>query len=420
MLIVDRRVLAGRVERVESLLREHGFEALVLYAQGSSVGSTSKSHGYLSFLTDWDGYNTSSVLVLVPGRAPELVVSNIFLKCMTERFPFWGDRVQLAMGPAMPGAVTKILQSSGVKGRRIAYIGRAETPVPFWESLRASFPEAEFTDFESFVDPLRVIKDAAQYAMHYRGAEICDEMFQTLRREIKTGKKICELQNAMIRTAQDNGAEHALVWLSIAPAAEYCLFRREECQRVPQLGDQVIVGIYQLFHGHWAHALRMGTYGEPTPAQKRAFDIVLEMENAGMEVLRPGANLYDVHRAFEKVYCSHFTEKDDETMFRFRAAHGLGHSYEDPIVSAPFPQPYQDNSASVEGFMEFGYKRHSPVNNPSPDKFLEVRPGMLFEFHPNFFQKGVAGAAIGDMVYVGQNGAEIMTTFPRENIRWDC
>lgn len=72
------------------------------------------------------------------------------------------------------------------------------------------------------------------------------------------------------------------------PAAEYCHFRREECQRVPQIGDQVLVGIYLLYHGHWAHALRMGTYGAPSPAQQRAFDIVLEMENAGLEALRPG------------------------------------------------------------------------------------------------------------------------------------
>ena len=185
------------------------------------------------------------------------------------------------------------------------------------------------------------------------------------------------------------------------------------------MGDQVLVGIYLLYHGHWAHALRMGTYGAPSPAQQRAFDIVLEMENAGMEALRPGANLYDVHRAFERGYCSRFTEQDDASMFRFRAAHGLGHSYEDPIVGMPFPQPYQDNSCSVDGFVEFGCQRHSPVNNPSADKFLEVKPGMLFEFHPNFFQKGVAGAATGDMIYVGEKGTEIMTSFPRENIRWD-
>lgn len=114
----------------------------------------------------------------------------------------------------------------------------------------------------------------------------------------------------------------------------------------------------------------------------------------------PGGNLYDVHHAFERVYRKHFSERDDAGVFRFRAAHGLGHSYEDPITSVPFPQPYT-------------------AHRIEPDAFLEIRPGMLFEFHPNFFQKGVAGGAVGDMIHVGEHGNEIMTAFPRQSIRWD-
>jgi len=419
MLNVDRRVLEERRSRVEAELKAHGYDALVIYALGSTLGSTSKSHGYMSFLADWDSYNTPGVLLLVPGQEPVLFVANIFLKCMTERDLSWGRDVRLAMGPALPKAVAAAIAEKCGTCRRIAYVGREDTPVPFWESLRASVPGAEFADFEAHIDPMRVVKDATQYALHYRGAEICDSMFQELHRQIKQNKPIYQLQNEMVKLAHDNGAEHALVWMSIAPVAEYCLFRRDECQRVPQYGDQVVVGIYMLYHGHWAHALRMGTYGAPTAAQQRAFDVVLEMENAGIAALKPGGNLYDVNRAFENVYCRHFSEKDDPTMFRFRAAHGLGHSYEDPISSAPFPQPYSANAGGPEGFVEFGYQRHAAVNNPAADKFMEIKPGMLFEFHPNFFQQGVAGAAIGDMVYVGENGAEIMTKFPRQSIRWD-
>lgn len=399
MLIIDRNVLAERRRLVEADLAENGFDALVLYAQGSSVGSASKSHGYMSFLTDWDSYNTPGVLVLVPGKPPVLFVANIFLKYMTEQ-TWWLDDVRFAAPPVLAAEVARALEERCGACRKIAYIGRGETPVPFWEGLRAATGAAEYAEYESRVDPLRVVKDPVQYSIHYRGAEICDAMFQELRREIRQGKPVYQLQNAMIRLAHDSGAEHALVWLTVGPAAEYCHFRREECQRVPQIGDQVLVGIYLLYHGHWAHALRMGTYGAPSPAQQRAFDIVLEMENAGLEALRPGGNLYDVHHAFERVYRKHFSERDDAGVFRFRAAHGLGHSYEDPITSAPFLQPYT-------------------AHRIEPDAFLEIRPGMLFEFHPNFFQKGVAGGAVGDMIHVGEHGNEIMTAFPRQSIRWD-
>ena len=264
MLIIDRNVLAERRRLVEADLAENGFDALVLYAQGSSVGSASKSHGYMSFLTDWDSYNTPGVLVLVPGKPPVLFVANIFLKYMTEQ-TWWLDDVRFAAPPVLAAEVARALEERCGACRKIAYIGRGETPVPFWEGLRAATGAAEYAEYESRVDPLRVVKDPVQYSIHYRGAEICDAMFQELRREIRQGKPVYQLQNAMIRLAHDSGAEHALVWLTVGPAAEYCHFRREECQRVPQIGDQVLVGIYLLYHGHWAHALRMGTYGAPSP-----------------------------------------------------------------------------------------------------------------------------------------------------------
>lgn len=401
MITVDRRVLADRRKRVEADLAEQGYDALVLFAQGSAVGSSSKSHGYMRFLCDWDGYNTNSVLVLRPGCEPVLVVSNIFLKFMSEK-TVWIRDTRLALPPALAGAVVNALQEGGRPARRIAYIGRAETPVPFWEGLREGLGrEAEFTDYENRVDPLRVIKDAMQYTVHQRGAEICDAMFSELQRQIKLNKPTYRLQADLERTARETGAEHVLTWLTVAPAADYSRFRREECLRVPQPGDQVILGIYLLYQGHWAHALRMGTFGEPSAAQSRAFAVVTEMEEAGLAALKPGGNLYDVNRAFEKTLDRHFTRQEQAGIFRFRAAHGLGHSYEDPIVSAPFPQPYA---------------AHAPQD---PDAFLEIRPGMLFEFHPNYFQPGVSGGAVGDMVYVGEKGPEILNAFPRQHIRWD-
>jgi Xaa-Pro aminopeptidase len=80
--------------------------------------------------------------------------------------------------------------------------------------------------------------------------------------------------------------------------------------------------------------------------------------------------------------------------FQFRGGHALGYSYEDPIGSAEFPQPY-DPSAKT------------------PIEPRIVEPGMLFEIHPNLFIEGVAGASIGDMVLVTEQGPEFLTKHPR-------
>ena len=40
------------------------------------------------------------------------------------------------------------------------------------------------------------------------------------------------------------------------------------------------------------------------------------------------------------------------------------------------------------------------------------------EIHPNVFVEGVAGAMVGDMVPVTENGCEILNEFPRDLISW--
>ena len=73
----------------------------------------------------------------------------------------------------------------------------------------------------------------------------------------------------------------------------------------------------------------------------------------------------------------------------------MGHSYEDPIGTAEFPQPYDKNATL-----------------PSEPRLAE--PGMLFEFHPNVFIENYAGASIGDMVLLTDSGPELLTRYARE------
>jgi Xaa-Pro aminopeptidase len=92
--------------------------------------------------------------------------------------------------------------------------------------------------------------------------------------------------------------------------------------------------------------------------------------------------------------------REDE-VDRARPGHGLGFSYEDPVVSGAFFHPWE-------------FK-----NRPAPgENRIELKPGMLMELHPNVFIPGMAGAMIGDMVAVTDTGYEILTMFPRDLIIW--
>lgn len=416
----DISVLENRMAATKALLEENGFEALLVYARGSSAAFGSKSHGYMRYLRDWDTYHTPGVLILVPGANRVLLTSDIFLYTMMREQALPGEETLFAPLPELGAAAARALLSLTAKTgralRALAYTGRSETPVPFWETLKNGLgPDIAIHGFEDHLDPALAVKDAAQLTLHRQAAAICDAMYEELDRLVPTGLSVWHLRAAMEKTARDAGAEHSLIWLTAAPKAESCHFYREDSTRVPQPGDQILCGIYTLYRGHWGHGIRMGCYGEGTPAMRRGYDMVLEMQEAGLAALRPGQDLYAVNDAMERVFARYFpgtrhtaarenTPEDNpenapQDVFRFRAAHGLGHFSEDPLTTDPF---------------QHGYLPHVPPSGA----VLPVREGMLLELHPNCFPAGAEGAALGDMVHVGAERPELLLAFPREFRNW--
>jgi Xaa-Pro aminopeptidase len=120
------------------------------------------------------------------------------------------------------------------------------------------------------------------------------------------------------------------------------------------------------------------------------------MHAAALDKLRPGEDLCEANAAMIQVLRRYYRDGEARTS---RLAHGLGYSYEDPVVTLAFPNPWDVK----------------PGCKPDP---VEIRPGMLMELHPNLFVPDVAGAMIGDMVLVTETGHEILTEFPRGLIDW--
>lgn len=402
----ENAVLEQRMAAATASAADLGFDALVVYARGSGAAFGSKSHGYMRYLRDWDTYYSPGALVLVPGQPRALVTSDIFLHKLTQKSLIPGENALFAPLPEMGAAVARVLREAlpGRTALNIAYLGRTETPVPFWEGFISGLgPDTAVEDFEPHLSLALAVKDTGQYALHRRAAAICDSMFGELDRLARSGLSTWHLRAAMEKTARDAGAEHALIWLTVAPVAESCHFYREDSTRAPQPGDQILCGIYALYRGHWGHGIRMGSLGPGTPAMLRAYAVVREMQDAGMAALRPGEDLHGVNDAMEAVFARHFPD-GGKSVFRFRAAHGLGHFSEDPLTTDPF---------------QHGYIPAAPqAKTPIP-----IRRGMLFELHPNCFPTssahgGAEGAALGDMVHVGENGPELLLQFPREFRNW--
>lgn len=391
----DIEIFRQRIRECERWLEGQGIASLLVFAHGSNLGPATKSHGYMRYLCGWDGHQNDTALIIRPGAEPRLVVTNIFALYFSQSY-FWIKNVHFVKAAALGGELAALC-ACREEGQRLGTLGLGEMPMNAWVRFQEAVPHRELIDVAAHFDELRLVKDAHQMRRHRQAAALCDHLFETLAAEIKHPRPAYQLQAELERSARYAGAEFCMTWLTIGPQADYCRFFKAECERTPQRGDQVLLGIYLMLDGYWGHAIRTGTMGEPSVAQQRVFDTAWRMWQDMLDALKVGCDLGGVHDAAEAALIAGFPE-EQKSVFRFRHGHGLGHSYEDPVSSLAFPQHYDAD--------------------PGARASVAAREGMLFEIHPNLFVPDVGGAAIGDMVALGGQGHEILTHYPRHHLDW--
>ena len=123
----------------------------------------------------------------------------------------------------------------------------------------------------------RAIKDEIQIDYHRRAAAICDLIFERLGSALRSGLPVFKIQVELEQLGHQLGCEHCDTWLTVRPIADRCRYVASENTNVPKDGDQVLLGIMLMFHGHWGHAIRTGLLGEPSTAARKTFDIVSAM-----------------------------------------------------------------------------------------------------------------------------------------------
>jgi Xaa-Pro aminopeptidase len=382
------QILETRLAALQDWGRQRGFDAIVIFALGSVLGTATRSHGNLRYLIDWDGDAAPSALVIPESGAPSLVTGNIFGAMRGKEVKLLANS-QFAKGATFAKTIVEWLPAGA---KRVAIAGRDEIPVAIWEPL-AALGATNWVSCDNELAERRAIKDATQIAYHRKAAEICDRIFERFGPALHSNKPVFAIQAEMDSVGRELGCDYCDTWMTVGPIADRCRYLAYENQNVPQAGDQALLGIMLIYQGHWGHAIRTGCIGAPSQAAKDVFKIVEEMHSAMLAGLRPGLDLRDVGKAgvTDASRLGRF--------FQFRGGHALGYSYEDPIGSEEFPQPY-DASAKI------------------PDKPRPIKAGMLFEVHPNLFVDGVAGASIGDMVLVTDSGPEVLTNHERGLIKF--
>ncbi|MEP3675881.1 M24 family metallopeptidase [Sulfitobacter sp.] len=362
-------------------------QPVAVFGMGSATGAGTRSHGGMRFLTGWDSHESNALLLLSQHETRLLLTSPFMLPSALETVPDLSPQY-------LPAAQLPQTVAAFMDGQTPALIGVDEMPMGMYRLLAPYWDNG--SDFTSRLDDLRQVKAPAALELHRYGAAICDRIFAALPEVIQYGRRARDSQRILENLAREQGADSCRTWLTIGPQADYPRYWPEETQRPAQAGDQMLFGVALTVDGHWAHGLRMGHIGAVPPAISRLHAGVANAMDLGRAALRPGRSISDAVKAMASCLDA---ASDGAKNSSFRTGHGLGLTYEEPGLTAAFPQ-------------SFGA---APEPHPLDDGPI-LKAGMILELHPNLFINGIGGAALGQMIEVTQTGAKPLLKSPLELI----
>ncbi len=239
----------------------------------------------------------------------------------------------------------------------------------------------EVEDGTALIDGLLLVKSPVEIEAVRRAAEIADRGYQVFMEACRPGRAEYELIADIETFFREAGCPENFMILGSGGVEVRGMHPPGE--RRIQIGDLVTTELTPAVDGYYAQVCRTLVVGEPSQAQRDAFDVYIEAVEAGQAILKAGVTAGEIAKAendvFRKydlgIYCT-----SEYTRVR---GHGLGLFVDNP------PHILED------------------VDTVLP-------AGATVIVHPNTYHPAVGYMVLGEAAVVTDKGYETFSKLPRE------
>ena len=358
----------ARTEKLYAIMREASLDVVALIPGPNHCYLTGAEHYVLE---------RPIVTFYILGRRPIAVIPELEIP-LFERHPAPAELVPYADAEGYAGAFRSALESICSSGKTIGVEG---LHMRFFEGevIRQCAPQATVVDATSPLAELRMHKDAGEVALLRRAIDISERALQAMLDDLEVGMSEIDaaaLLEGHIKALGGNGLSFGTI---LHAGANTPLPHSGPLDYRIQDGDALIVDFGATYRGYCADITRTVFVGDASDAQRAFYEVVRQANEAGRQAARPGVTCESVDLSARQV----FIDAGYEDLIRHRTGHGLGmEAHEAPYIVV-------------------GNKR-------------ELEPGMVFTIEPGIYRMGEIGVRIEDNMLITQDGAESLTTFPRE------
>jgi Xaa-Pro aminopeptidase len=360
-----------------------GFDALVVFYPARIAYLTGLHHVPTErpiALVLGDGYSA----LVVPAVEKEHAESLAGIDRVIVYFEYPGDRHPLER-------VQEALLEINAAPTRVA--ADHDGQVPFWGYRGPRLSELtghRVADGEPLVEELRRVKSPAELECIQLACDWAVRGHRRMQASIRTGRTEMEsYAPAELETLREMIAEmpgwrpkgHAGTGLT-------AMFVGGKSTAMPhgfvlghgvQAGDVLVSGAAADVDGYRSELERTMIVGDPTGAQRAAFEAMAALQSRAIEVLRPGLPVAEVELEVLRLA----VELGHEAHLRHHVGHSIG----------------------LEG-------HESPYLDRGDPAILE--PGMVFTIEPGIYLPALGGFRHSDTVVITDTGTRVMTDYPRE------
>jgi Xaa-Pro aminopeptidase len=324
------------------------------------------------------GFAGSAALVLVGPDEIIFVTDGRYAEQATDQLGAAGVPARIEVRPSQAGQRDVMRDAAAGYGR----LGLEAHGVT-WAQQRAFaaewFADAELVPTEHLVEDLRRVKEPAEVARIQAACTIADDALGAVAPRLAGNPSERDVALWLELEMRDHGATGTSFDTIVASGPNGAKPHARPSDRSIAAGEPVVIDFGCVVDGYCSDMTRTVSVGDPGPDALRIFDVVRDAQRSGREAVKARADCAQVDKACRDVIAA--------AGWGDAFVHGTGHGVGLEIHEAPRV------AATTRDTLATGY-------------VVTVEPGV--------YLPGVGGVRIEDTVVVTDDGAEVLTRFPKD------
>ncbi|MGB7310366.1 MAG: Xaa-Pro peptidase family protein [Candidatus Acidiferrales bacterium] len=249
--------------------------------------------------------------------------------------------------------------------------------------LRNALPHATLLDITPTLDAMRQVKSPGELALMQKAIDLSIDAHLDAMRQMRPGLFEYQIAARMKEIHEWGGCEREAYSPIVGAGFNSTVLHYSALDSEIKDGDVVVIDVGGEYGGYAADITRtLPANGKFTPRQREIYDIVLGAQNAAIDAIKPGAQLYGDKNSLQQVAAdyinAHGRDKEGRTLGRY-FIHGVSH--------------------------HLGLDVHDPGDRTRP-----LEPGMVVTVEPGIYiPEENLGVRIEDDILVTKDGHQILT-----------